>query len=225
VLSENKESLSVMTVSTNIGALTARYHAGLTATKSLKNTSMLSSGTRVNSAGDDAAGLAVASKMKSQIRGLHAALKNTSDGISLLQSAHEGMQSSMEMVQRLRELAVQSHSGTYTDKDRLNLQFEADSLLDQLQQNADTTKFNEVNLLDGTYESYMRVGNEDAQTVTIAIDGIGVQTSIKGESFASGSAVKILSATTQASGTSAVDFPEIALGVTAGSQPLYTPSA
>ena len=88
MLSENKESLFVMPVSTNIGALTARYHAGLTNAKGQKNMTMLSSGLRVNSAGEDAAGLAVASKMKGQIRGLHAALKNTSDGISLLQTAH-----------------------------------------------------------------------------------------------------------------------------------------
>ena len=106
---------------------------------------MLFSGLRVNSAAEDAAGLAVASKMKSQIRGLHAAFKNTSDGMSLLQAAQEGMQNSMEMVQRLRELAVQSHNGTYSDKDRVNLQYEADSLLSQLQKNADNTKFNGLN--------------------------------------------------------------------------------
>ena len=71
------------------------------------------------------------------------------------------MQSSMEMVQRLRELAVQSHNGAYTDKDRLNLQLQANTLLVQLQKNADTSKFNEINLLDGIYKSYIRVKAND----------------------------------------------------------------
>lgn len=135
-------------VSTNGGALTARYHARLTGANSSKAVQMLASGARINGAGDDAAGLAVASKMKSQLRGLHAAMLNTSQGISLLQTAAEGMQTAEKLVQRIRELAVQSHNGTYTDNDRMNLQFEADSLLNQLAQNVEGTKFNDINLID-----------------------------------------------------------------------------
>ena len=129
----------MVSVSTNNGALTARYHAGLMSANAGKALQRLSSGERINGSGDDAAGLAVASKMRSQIRGLHAALKNTAQGISLLQTAAEGMQTSEKMVQRIRELAVQSHNGTYTDNDRMNLQFEADSLLNQLAQNVEGT--------------------------------------------------------------------------------------
>ena len=135
----------MVSVSTNNGALTACYHAGLMSANAGKALQRLSSGERINGSGDDAAGLAVASKMRSQIRGLHAALKNTAQGISLLQTAAEGMRTSEKMVQRIRELAVQSHNGTYTDNDRMNLQFEADSLLNQLAQNAEGTQFNDIN--------------------------------------------------------------------------------
>ena len=208
-------------LNTNIGGLQARYHAGLTETKGQKQTSMLASGVRIQGAGDDAAGLAVAAKMKSRIRGLSAALQNTSDSISLLQTALEGMQTSLEMVQRLRELSVQSHNGIYTDLDRQNLQHEADSLLTQLQKNADSTKFNEINLLDGTYDSVMRVGNLNEETVDVAIDGMGILTDIGGQSYASGSAQKALLEAVNAAGSSVVDFPEVSIAVSGQSRPVY----
>ena len=92
----------------------------------------LASGLRVNSSADDAAGLAVSNKMVSQLRGMGSALKNTSDGISLIQTAIAGMQTSLEITQRLRELALQSHNGVYVSGDRSNIQSEADELIGEL---------------------------------------------------------------------------------------------
>ncbi|MBL6605057.1 MAG: flagellin, partial [Alphaproteobacteria bacterium] len=208
-------------VSTNGGALTARYHARLTGANSSKAVQMLASGARINGAGDDAAGLAVASKMKSQLRGLHAAMLNTSQGISLLQTAAEGMQTAEKLVQRIRELAVQSHNGTYTDNDRMNLQFEADSLLNQLTQNVEGTKFNDINLIDGSYERFMRVGNANSDVVRVAIDGVGIKTSIKGDSLASGTSTKVLVPSSQSSGTSSVNFPQTSFAASGTSELIY----
>jgi len=211
----------MVSVSTNGGALTARYHARLTGANSSKAVQMLASGARINGAGDDAAGLAVASKMKSQLRGLHAAMLNTSQGISLLQTAAEGMQTAEKLVQRIRELAVQSHNGTYTDNDRMNLQFEADSLLNQLTQNVEGTKFNDINLIDGSYERFMRVGNANSDVVRVAIDGVGIKTSIKGDSLASGTSTKVLVPSSQSSGTSSVNFPQTSFAASGTSELIY----
>ena len=215
----------MVSVSTNNGALTARYHAGLMSANAGKALQRLSSGERLNGSGDDAAGLAVASKMRSQIRGLHAALKNTAQGISLLQTAAEGMQTSEKMVQRIRELAVQSHNGTYTDNDRMNLQFEADSLLDQLAQNVEGTKFNDINLIDGSYERFMRVGNSNSDVIKVAIDGVGIKTSVTGDSLASGASKKVLVPSTQTLGTSAINIPEASFAASGISNPVYKASS
>ena len=107
----------------------------------------VASGKRINSASDDAAGLAVSNKLKSQIGGMQTAFKNTADGISLLQAALAGMQTSLDISHRLRELAVQSHNGAYTDSDRQNLQDEMLSLQGELQRIAEATTFNNINLL------------------------------------------------------------------------------
>lgn len=167
----------------------------------------LSSGLRVNSSADDAAGLAVSNKMVSQLRGMDAALKNTSDGISLLQTAIAGMQNSLDIAQRMRELALQSHNGVYVDGDRANMQKEVDELLGELNRIATHTKFNDVNLLDGSYSKDMRVGNTNAEIVNVTIDGMGINKHIEGESYAIGSATQILSPIEYASGASDFIIP------------------
>ena len=173
----------------------------------------LSSGLRVNSAADDAAGLAVANKMASQLRGMNIALKNTADGISLLQAAIAGMNTSLDISQRIRELAVQSHNGVYTDEDRSNLQLEVDDLVAELNKIATTTKFNDVNLLDGTYDRDMRVGNTNAEVVRVTIDGMGINKHIEETSYAYGNSTQILSPLENATGNSTFNLKATSLGV------------
>ena len=171
-------------INTNTGALMAARSAQFVQRNADTASLRLSSGLRVNSSADDAAGLAVSNKMVSQIRGLETALKNTSDGISLIQTAIAGMQTSLEITQRLRELALQSHNGVYVDGDRNNIQLEADELLGELTRVATHTKFNGINLLDGSYSKDIRVGNTNPEIVNVTIDGMGINKHIEGESYA-----------------------------------------
>ena len=193
-------------INTNTGALMAARQGQTMQSRVQTAQLRLSSGLRVNSAADDAAGLAVANKMQSQLRGMNIALKNTADGLSLLQTAIAGMQTSLDISQRLRELAVQSHNGVYTNDDRNNLQKEATTLVAELNKIATNTKFNDVNLLDGTYDRDMRVGNTNAEVVRVTIDGMGINKHINEESYAYGSSTQILSPSETATGTSAFDL-------------------
>lgn len=189
-------------VTTNVGSLMAANAVKLVQRNADNASLRLSTGKRVNFSADDAAGLAVANKMVSQIRGMKVAAKNTADGISLLQTAIAGMQNSLEIVQRMRELALQSHNGVYVDGDRGNLQKEVDSLLGELNRIATHTKFNDVNLLDGSFSRDMRVGNTNPEIVNVTIDGMGINKNVEGKSYASGSAVQILSPLEFAAGSS-----------------------
>ena len=112
----------------------------------------LSTGLRINTAGDDAAGLAVSEKMRSQIKGFAMARRNAQDAISLIQTAEGALSESHNILQRLRELAVQSASDTLTDADRAQLQKEVDELVEELDRIATTTEFNTKNLLDGSVQ-------------------------------------------------------------------------
>ena len=194
-------------INTNTGALMAARAAKLVQRNVDDASLRLSTGRRVNASADDAAGLAVANKMVNQIRGMKTAFKNTSDGISLLQTAIAGMQNSLDIVQRLRELALQSHNGVYVNGDRDNLQMEADELVGELNRIATHTKFNDINLLDGTYSKDMRVGNTNPEIVNVTIDGMGINKHIDGESFATGASTQILSPQEFAYGSSDFSIP------------------
>ena len=192
----------MVSVVTNVGSLMASQATKLIQ-RNVEGASLrLSTGKRVNSSSDDAAGLAVANKMVSQIRGMKTAAKNTSDGISLIQTATAGMQNSLDIVQRMRELALQSHNGVYVKGDRDNLQKEADELLGELNRIATHTKFNDVNLLDGSYSRDMRVGNTNSEIVNVTIDGMGINKNVDGESYATGNTTQILSPLEFATGSS-----------------------
>jgi flagellin len=135
-------------IGTNVSALRAA-NASTTAQASLsKSIDRLSTGKRINSAADDAAGNAIATRMTSQIRGLNQAVRNANDGISLVQTAEGGMNEIVNMVQRMRELAVQSASGTLGSSDRTNLQAEVTALMGQVNDVASRTTFNGVSLLN-----------------------------------------------------------------------------
>ena len=119
----------------------------------------LSSGLRINRAGDDASGLAVSEKMRSQIRGLRQAERNTEDGVSFIQTTEGYLQESQDILQRIRELAVQSANGIYTDEDRMLIQVEVSQLVDEVNRIASHAQFNTLNMLTGRFSNPNEGGN------------------------------------------------------------------
>lgn len=157
-------------INSNIGALRAQQ--GVTAAQASQSTAMerLSTGKRINSAKDDAAGLAVAQRMTSDVRGLGVAIRNANDGISLAQTAEGAMGEVTNMLQRLRELAVQGASGTITADDRKALQVEVKQLVAEIDTVATRTTFNGVKLLDGSARNLaLQTGTRGGDTVTISL--------------------------------------------------------
>ena len=171
-------------INTNIGALHARQYSARAELFVNKALERLSSGKRINQASDDAAGLAVASKMTSQMLGMRVAVRNTQDGISLVQTAESSMNAINSMLLRMRELAVQMNNGVYTARDRDNAQMEVNALLQQIDQIAETSKFNGVNLLDGTYNSQILAGNTNAEVIQISINNLATSKIAKISAFA-----------------------------------------
>jgi flagellin len=142
----------------------------------------LSTGKRINSAKDDAAGLAIASSMTAQIRGMTQAVRNANDGMAMAQSADGALGEITNMLQRIRELAVQSASGTYSDDDRTNLQTEVTALTTQITSILDNTKFNNVALFDGTAGASgsvtVQVGSTAGDTVTVSFSDIDLDDAV-----------------------------------------------
>ncbi|SDH50862.1 flagellin [Desulfosporosinus hippei] len=153
-----------MRVNSNIAALNTLNQ--LTQNEKSTNNSLakLSSGLRINSASDDAAGLAISEKMKGQIRGLDKASSNSEDGISMVQTAEGALSETESILQRMRELAVQSSSDTITDADRDNIQDELSQLVDEIDRISQTTQFNTKNLLDGSMSGV--VASDSANVLT-----------------------------------------------------------
>lgn len=139
-----------MVVQHNMSAINANNKMNVNVAGLKKSTEKLSSGYQINRAGDNAAGLAISEKMRSQIRGLSQATKNANDGISLLQTAEGGLNETHSILQRMRELAVQSANGTYTQEDRDAIQLEADALKSEIDRISTSTEFNTQQLLDGS---------------------------------------------------------------------------
>jgi len=164
-----------MTINTNNQSLNAQRNAGNT--QSALSTSMqrLSSGLRVNSAKDDSAGLAIAERMNSQVRGMNVAVRNANDGISMAQTAEGALGKVGDSLQRMRELAVQSANGTNTAEDKANLQAEFQALNDEITRVVDATSFNGNKLLDGTATSFaFQVGANTDATDTITVDSVNL---------------------------------------------------
>lgn len=150
-----------MIVQHNMTAMNANRQLGISTSALAKSTEKLSSGYRINRAADDAAGLAISEKMRSQIRGLDQASTNAADGISMIQTAEGALNESHSILQRMRELAVQAANGTETDEDRGNIQDEIEQLQEELDRIAADTEFNEMKLLDGSL-SAASAGGTDA---------------------------------------------------------------
>jgi len=172
-------------INTNVGALMARTYAARANNTMTRSMERLSSGQRINSAADDAAGLAVANKMESQGRGIKMAMRNSKDGISLVQTAESAMQEVSNMVLRMRELAVQMDNGVYTAKDRDNAQLEINALVAEIDKIAANTRFNDVALLDGSYDQTIRSGNTNAETTRIRLDSLFAKDNGSGSSITS----------------------------------------
>ena len=153
----------------------ARTYATRANQKMVTSMERLSSGKRINSAADDAAGLAVANKMESQQRGIQMAIRNSKDGQSLVRTAEGGMREISNMMLRMRELAVQMDNGVYTSKDRDNAQLEINALLAEIDKIADNTRFNDVKLLDGSYDQTIRSGNTNSETTRIRLNSMFVK--------------------------------------------------
>ncbi len=141
-----------MIVQHNMTSMNTNRQLGIATTTLSKSTEKLSSGYRINRAADDAAGLAISEKMRSQIRGLNQASSNAQDGISLIQTAEGALQESHSILQRMRELAIQAANGTETDEDRGNIQDEIKQLQSELDRISTDTEFNTMKLLDGSLD-------------------------------------------------------------------------
>jgi flagellin len=140
-----------MIINHNMSALYADRQVGVTQFELSKNMEKLSSGLRINRAGDDASGLAVSEKMRSQIRGLQQAERNIQNGVSFIQATEGYLQGTQDILHRLRELSVQSANGIYTDEDRMQIQVEVSQLVDEVNRIASHAQFNGMNMLTGAF--------------------------------------------------------------------------
>ena len=169
-----------MVVQHNMQAMNANRTLGITTDSQKKVTEKLSSGYKVNRAADDAAGLTISEKMRSQIRGLTQASSNAQDGISCVQTAEGALTEVHSMLQRMNELAVKAANGTNTSADRLAIEKEVSALSAEISRVAQSTQFNTLNLLNGSFSSgkTLQVGtaNVDAQRITIKISAMNATT-------------------------------------------------
>ena len=179
-----------MVVQHNLSAMnTNRQLSGVQSAQS-KSTEKLSSGYRINRAGDDAAGLSISEKMRSQIRGLNKASSNAQNGISLVQVAEGALNETHSILQRMNELATQAANDTNTSTDRTAIQAEIDQLTSEINRIQSTTQFNTMNLLDGTFSSKnLQVGSLSGQSIGISIKNMNASSlgvdALKVSSFAS----------------------------------------
>jgi len=226
-----------MRIQHNIMAMNAYRNYNTNTSALSKNLEKLSSGYKINRAGDDAAGLAISEKMRAQITGLNAASKNVKDGISLVKTAEGAMQEIQDMLNRMDYLATQSANGTYdNDVDRKNLQKEVDALKKEINRIADSANFNGINLLDGSKAG--AVVDESSMTdvaVTVVADGKFAEKGQAGEytydlsnvTFTGGASATATTVTASIAGTT-VTFKlsqTLGTGVTAGIASVSTASA
>ena len=162
-----------MVVQHNMQAANANRQLGITTGAQAKSTEKLSSGYKINRAGDDAAGLTISEKMRSQVRGLNKASDNAQDGVSLIQVAEGALNETHSILQRMNELATQAANDTNTTSDRTAIQSEINQLTSEINRISSTTQFNTQNLIDGTFtDKSLQVGSLKGQAITIKIDAM-----------------------------------------------------
>lgn len=163
-----------MTVNTNIASLNTQRNLGSSSSALQTSMQRLSTGSRINSAKDDAAGLQISNRMTSQISGLNVAVRNANDGISLAQTAEGALQQSTNILQRMRDLSLQSANGTNDSTDRKALQKEVSALQDELTRIADTTTFGGRKVLDGSFSNVdFQVGSNANETISMSVGAAG----------------------------------------------------
>jgi flagellin len=176
-----------MTINTNIMSLNAQRNASTSQSSLATSMQRLSSGLRVNSSKDDAAGLAIADRMNTQVRGMNVAIRNANDGISLAQVAEGGLSVVTDILQRMRELAVQSINSTNTSGDISALNQEYTQLSQELARNMSSVEFNGTALFTTTTDFTFQIGANSGQTVTVSATDLGVATgAITGVMFNTG---------------------------------------
>jgi flagellin len=152
-----------MIINHNLSAMFANRSLGVTQGDVSKSMERLSSGLRINRGGDDASGLAVSEKLRSQVRGLNQAERNIQNGVSFIQTAEGYLQEDQDLLGRLRELAVQSANGIYTEEDRMQIQVEVSQIVDEINRVASHAQFNGLNLLTGSFASEANGGTKAMQ--------------------------------------------------------------
>jgi flagellin len=166
-----------LVINTNVASLNSQRQLMNSGGALDKATERLSSGLRINSAKDDAAGLAISNRMTSQVRGLDQAIRNANDGISLIQTAEGALQETTNILQRMRELAIQSANGIYSNADRKTLDAEVQQLISELDRIAESTSFNGQKLLDGTLGKVkLQVGADANQTIELKVQAMDAKT-------------------------------------------------
>lgn len=182
-----------MVVQHNLQAANTNRQLGITTSAQAKSTEKLSSGYKINRAADDAAGLSISEKMRSQIRGLNKASSNAQDGVSLVQTAEGALNETHSILQRMNELATQAANGTNTSVDRSAIRAELDQLTSEINRIQSTTQFNTMNLLDGTFSGAtkkmkLQVGALSGQSINFSIANmcatkIGLKTALSVSTF------------------------------------------
>ncbi|MBJ7330704.1 MAG: flagellin FliC [Solirubrobacteraceae bacterium] len=160
-------------INTNVGALNAYNNLNKVSAATEKSLTKLSSGFRINSAADDAAGLAISERMRGQIGGLTQATRNISDGISMIQTAEGNLTEVHSMLQRVRDLAVQYKNSTVSTSDRTAIQSEVNQLASEIERIGASSKFNGISLLNTAGNVTFQVGAEDSQEITVATISLG----------------------------------------------------
>lgn len=159
-----------MRINHNIGALNTHRQLAVNTANQSKSIEKLSSGLRINRAGDDAAGLSISEKMRGQIRGLDQASRNAQDGISLIQTAEGALSETHSILQRMRELSVQAANGTNTTDDKAAIKAEGDELIKEIDRIATTTKFNGIDLIStAAADIDFQIGANNTETMTLAL--------------------------------------------------------
>ncbi|MEL6115246.1 flagellin [Photobacterium sp. SP02] len=162
-----------VTVNTNVSAMTAQRYLNKASEGLSQSMERLSTGSRINSAKDDAAGLQISNRLIAQTRGLNVAMRNANDGISIAQTAEGAMQESTSILQRMRDLSLQSANGANSDDDRVAIQEEITALQDELNRIAETTSFGGRKLLNGTFgEAAFQVGADAGEAIVVGLDSV-----------------------------------------------------
>ncbi|MDA9719134.1 flagellin [Betaproteobacteria bacterium] len=194
-------------INTNLKSLIAQDSSNINNRKLSTSMERLSTGNKINSAKDDSAGLAISTRMDSQIRGLNMAVKNAYDTVSLTETAEGAMEEVTNMLQRMRELALQAANDTNSDLDRRYIQDEIDQLAAEIDRVSDTTQFNSINVLDGSYNSKVfQIGSNESQTMNISIGSMHTSTlGVATSNSAAASIQKNSSSSSAAGGNAAVE--------------------